>query len=90
MVSLKKAMDVPENIRHEVNVEEILIPSNDLIIMKPDRKADVALIQMTQKHSGKLFVCSDGKRQLLGLISKTEIMNVASERKEYVNATNRS
>lgn len=90
MVSLKKAMDVPENIRPKVKVEEIMIPSNDLIIMVPDRKADEALMQMTQKHSGKVFVCSDGKRQLLGLISKTDIMNVASERQEYVNATSRA
>jgi hypothetical protein len=68
-----------------------LIPTfNDLIIMTPDRKADEALMQMTQKHSGKVFVCSDGKKQLLGLISKTDIMNVASERQEYVKATNRS
>ena len=54
MVSLKKAMDVPENIRHEVKVEEIMIPSNDLIIMTPDRKADEGLMQMTQKHSGSI------------------------------------
>jgi Zn-dependent protease/predicted transcriptional regulator len=90
MVSLKEAMDVPEQVRHEVKVEEIMTPSNDLIIMTPDRKADEALMQMTQKHSGKVFVCSDDKSQLLGLISKTDIMNVASERQEYVKATNRS
>jgi CBS domain-containing protein len=40
---------------------------------------------MTRRHIGKVFVC-DKEGKLLGLISKTDIMNVVNERKEYVEA----
>jgi Zn-dependent protease/predicted transcriptional regulator len=87
MVNLKEAMDVPENKRFDVKVEEIMTPSSNLIILTPERKADEALMQMTRKHMGKVFVCTDDKKKLLGLVSKTDIMNVASERQEYVRAS---
>lgn len=90
MINLKELMDVPENKRHEVRVEEIMTPRSSLIILTPDRKADEALMQMTRRHKGKVLVCSGGERKLLGLVSKTDIMNVASERQEYVQASKRS
>lgn len=85
MVTLKEVMDVPEDRRHKVKVEEIMMPRKHLIILTPDRKADEALMQMTRRHMGKVFVC-DKEGKLLGLISKTDIMNVVNERKEYVQA----
>ncbi|MGI8719196.1 MAG: site-2 protease family protein [Nitrososphaeraceae archaeon] len=90
MVNLKEVMDVPENKRHEAKVEEIMTPRSNLIILTPDRKADEALMQMTRRHMGKVFVCSGGERKLAGLVSKTDIMNVANERQEYVQASKRS
>jgi Zn-dependent protease/CBS domain-containing protein len=85
MVTLKEVMDVPEDRRHKVKVEEIMMPRKHLIILTPDTKADEALTQMTRRHMGKVFVC-DKEGKLLGLISKTDIMNVVNERKEYVQA----
>jgi len=90
MVNLKEVMDVPENKRHDGKVEEIMTPRSNLIILTPDRKADEALMQMTRRHMGKVFVCSGGERKLLGLVSKTDIMNVATERQEYAQASKRS
>jgi CBS domain-containing protein len=59
-----------------------MIPAGDLVVMQPDRKADEALMEMTRTHTGKVFVC-DVEGTLLGLVSKTDIMNVASERQDY-------
>jgi Zn-dependent protease/predicted transcriptional regulator len=82
MVTLKNAAEVPSEKRQQTRVGEIMILAGDLAIMAPDRRADEALQQMTRTRIGKVFVC-DPDRKLLGLVSKTDIMNVASERQEY-------
>jgi predicted transcriptional regulator len=40
------------------------------------------LMKMTRTRIGKVFVC-DPQGVLLGLVSKTDIMNMASERQEF-------
>jgi predicted transcriptional regulator len=60
-----------------------MIPKDSLIVMEPNRKADEALMQMTRRHMGKVFICEENGR-FLGLISKTDIMNVVHERQEYI------
>jgi CBS domain-containing protein len=40
---------------------------------------------MTRKQMARVFVC-DEEGRLIGLVSKTDIMNAASERKEYMKA----
>jgi len=85
MISLKQILDVPEYKRHQVNVEEIMTPRSDLIVMSSERKADEALMQMSRRHLGKVFV-QDNNGKLVGLISKSDIMNVADEKKEFVEA----
>jgi Zn-dependent protease/CBS domain-containing protein len=82
MVMLKNATDVPDEKRQHTRAGDIMIPSSDLAVMTPDRKADEALQRMTRTRVGKVFVC-DASGRLLGLVSKTDIMNVASERQEY-------
>jgi CBS domain-containing protein len=62
-----------------------MIPKTNLIIMNPNRTADDVLIQMTRKQMARVFVCNEEGR-LIGLVSKTDIMNAASERKEYMKA----
>ena len=89
MVTLKEVMDVPEYKRQEINAEKIMIPRNSLIVMESNRMADEALAQMTRRHIGKVFVSDKEGKKLLGLISKTDIMNVAAERREYVEAVKR-
>lgn len=89
MVTLKEVQDVPEYKRQEINVEEIMIPRNRLIVMESNRMADEALAQMTRRHMGKVFVSDKEGKKMLGLISKTDIMNVAAERRAYVEAVKR-
>jgi CBS domain-containing protein len=50
--------------------------------MLPSKRADEALVIMARTHIGKIFVC-DSQGVLLGLVSKTDIMNVASERQDF-------
>lgn len=89
MVTLKEVQDVPEYKRQKINVEEIMIPRNRLIVMESNRMADEALAQMTRRHMGKVFVSDKEGKKMLGLISKTDIMNVAAERRAYVEAVKR-
>jgi Zn-dependent protease/CBS domain-containing protein len=89
MVTLKEVQDVPEDKKHDISVEEIMIPRDSLIVMESNRMADEALAQMTRRHMGKVFVTDKGGKKLLGLISKTDIMNVAAERREYVGSIKR-
>jgi Zn-dependent protease/CBS domain-containing protein len=89
MVTLKEVMNVPEHKRQDIKVEEIMIPRNSLIVMESNRMADEALAQMTRRRMGKVFVSDKEGKKLLGLISKTDIMNVAAERREYVQAVKR-
>jgi Zn-dependent protease/predicted transcriptional regulator len=83
MITLKNATEVPdEKKRQHARARDVMIPVGDLAVMAPDRRADEALQQMTRTRIGKVFVC-DSDNRLLGLVSKTDIMNVASERQEY-------
>jgi CBS-domain-containing membrane protein len=82
MVTLKRVQETPEDKREELTAGEIIIPLEDLVVMLPSRSADEALMKMTRTHIGKVFVC-DPQGVLLGLVSKTDIMNMASERQEF-------
>ena len=50
--------------------------------MLASRSADEALMKMTRTRIGKVFVC-DSQGVLLGLVSKTDIMNMVSERQGF-------
>jgi Zn-dependent protease/CBS domain-containing protein len=83
MVTLKEILNVPENQRERIRVQDIMIPQKYLAVMEPHAQAEKALLQMVQKRVGKVFVCdNDGK--LLGVVSKTDIIELAGERQKYL------
>src|ERR687889_2548945 len=82
LVTLKKVHEIPEDKRQQLTAGEIMIPLEDLVVMLPSRSAEEALMKMTRTRIGKVFVC-DSQGILLGLVSKTDIMNLASERQEF-------
>lgn len=83
MITLKSILDIPENKRHDVKVGDVMISAKYLAIVKTDMQADKALLQMIQKRVGKVYVCdTDGK--LLGVVSKTDIIEIAGERQRYL------
>lgn len=85
MITLKAVLNVPENQRESVQVQDIMIPPKYLAIMEPHAKAEKALLHMIQKRVGKVFVC-DNDGRLLGVVSKTDIIELASERQKYFHS----
>jgi predicted transcriptional regulator len=82
MVSLKRVHEIPEEKRQQLTAGEIMIPLEALVVMLESRSADEALMKMTRTRIGKVFIC-DPQGILLGLASKTDIMNMVSERQEF-------
>ncbi|MGE5683768.1 MAG: site-2 protease family protein [Nitrososphaerota archaeon] len=82
LVTFKDAFNTSEAKRDSAYVKEIMIPANNLI-MPPFGHADEALMKMTNRPVRKIFICDDEKK-LLGLVSKTDIMDTAMQRKEYM------
>ncbi len=82
LVTLKRVYEIPEDKRQQLTAGEMMIPLEDLVVMLSSRSADEALMKMTRTRIGKVFVC-DPQGILLGLVSKTDIMNVVGERQEF-------
>jgi predicted transcriptional regulator len=82
MVTLKRVHEIPEEKRQQLTAGEIMIPLEDLVVMLSSRSADEALMKMTRTRIGKVFVC-DPQGVPLGLVSRTDIMNMVSERQEF-------
>jgi len=84
MVTFKDAWNVSEDKRDIVKARDIMIPVTNLIVMQQNRTANEALIQMTRKGVGKVFVCNEDGKKLIGLVSKTDLINAVTERKDYM------
>lgn len=89
MVTLAKLMTVPEGDLAKVSVKEIMLPVTELIVMEEDMTGEAALDQMTRRKIGKVFVC-DKRSKLIGLVTKTDILNVEMERAEIARALSRT
>lgn len=87
MIKNTDALKVEESQRNKTNIKDVMIPKNDLIISHSDEKMDEAFMQMIKKRQGKVFVCDIHDNKLLGIISKTDLLTVASERQEYFQST---
>lgn len=83
MITLRGILNVPENQRENVRVQDIMIPLRYLAVMESHAQAEKAILQMVQKRVGKIFVC-DAEGKLLGVVSKTDIIELASERQKYL------
>jgi Zn-dependent protease/predicted transcriptional regulator len=83
MVTFKDAWGIPESKKRIVKAKDIMISkANLIVIIDSNRKADNILMQMSRKRTGKAFVCNE-QGKLIGIISKTDVMNIVAERKEY-------
>ena len=100
-------MNVSEENRGSVKVEEVMIEKKNLAIMSPDKTADIALNTIMEENKSRIYVCQNpsiGNRikrndrmqqqmvvadstvksdRLVGIVSKTDILNIAKERMEY-------
>jgi CBS domain-containing protein len=106
-ITAKDAMSISEKNRESVKVEEVMIKKKNLVIMSPDKTADVALNTIMEENKSRIYVCENpsveksSKRtekmqqqmtmtyttirsdRLVGIVSKTDILNLAKERMEY-------
>jgi Zn-dependent protease len=82
LVTFKEASNTAEDKRDDIHVKEIMIPVNNLI-MPPLGEADEALMKMAKRPVRRIFVC-DQEGKLLGLVSKTDIMDISIQRKEFM------
>jgi Zn-dependent protease len=110
-ITAKDAMSVSEKNRESVKVEEVMIHKKNLVIMSPNKTADIALNTIVEENKSRIYVCenpsvgkSSNKRtekmqqqmmmtystvkldRLVGIVSKTDILNVAKERMEYTDS----
>lgn len=111
-ITAKDAMSVSEKRRESMTVEEIMIEKKNLVIMSPDKTADIALNTIMEENKSRIYVCENpsiGKTssikrtekmqeqmimtystiksdRLVGIVSKTDILNVAKERMEYTES----
>jgi Zn-dependent protease/predicted transcriptional regulator len=88
MITLKKLLQIGEAQRTKSTAAEVMIPRDDLPIMSADALADAALMQMAKTKIGKVFVC-DKEGKLIGLVSKSDLLNVETERQEITQTLKR-
>ena len=101
-VTAKQALKVPEHSRDRIKIQEIMVPKDQLIVMRSNRSADDALRRMFRENKSRIFICAEDKevrgievgreeetqqrQKLIGLISKTDILNIAKQREEFDKA----
>ena len=67
-------------------VSEMMIPVSELIVMNPDKEVNDALKQLFRKRMSRVFI-EDKQSQLVGLVSKSDILHIAQERKEFLQSS---
>ena len=89
MITLKGIMNIADEQRRKMDVKNMMIPAKYLATMQPDTETEKALLEMVQKRVGKVFVC-DENGKLLGVVSKTDIIEAAGERQKYLQTIERT
>jgi len=88
MVTLAKVLAISDQNPH-ARVEDFMIPRNQIVIMNENMTAEDAMSQMTTKRIGKVLVCNEAN-ELIGLVSKTDLLNVEIERQEIEDVLKKS
>ena len=82
LITLDLARAIPEHKRMYTTVDDIMIPRNEMIVMDANDNAEEALNKMALRKMNILFI-SNGEGDIAGLVTKTDILNIAAERKKY-------
>jgi predicted transcriptional regulator len=85
LITLTVARAIPEHKWMNTIVDDMMIPRNDLIIMDANNNADQALNKMAIRKMNIVFI-SNAEGDITGLVTKTDILNIAAERKKYFDA----
>ena len=88
LVTLPTATSIPEEKRKVTVVDDIMVARGDLIVMDLNKNAYKALNEMARRKMNMVFVCNaEGKIE--GLVTKTDILNIAAERQKYFQTLTR-
>jgi len=82
LITLDLARAIPEHKRMDTTVDDIMIPRDELILMDAHSNAEETLNKMALRKMNILFI-SNGEGDIAGLVTKTDILNIAAERKKY-------
>ena len=85
LITLNIAKAIPEPKRQYTLVEDIMIQRNELIIVDANRNAHEALNEMARRKMNIVFV-SNEEGNIVGLVTKTDILNIVAERQKYFHA----
>lgn len=58
-ITAKDAMSVSEKNRERVKVEDIMVGKKNLVIMSPDKTADIALNTIMEENRSRIYVCEN-------------------------------
>ena len=58
-ITAKDAMSISEKNREGVKVEEVMIDKKNLVIMSPDKTADIALNTIMEENKSRIYVCEN-------------------------------
>ena len=83
MVTTDNVSNKDEREIGEKKVVDVMIPVSDLILMSQDKEVNDALKELFRKGMSRIFIV-DKQSQLIGLVSKSDILNLAQERKEFL------
>jgi Zn-dependent protease/predicted transcriptional regulator len=67
-------------------VQDLMIPTSEVIVMSENKEVNDALMQLFRKGMSRIFIVNN-QSQLIGLVSKTDILNLAQEREEFLRTT---
>jgi len=81
MVTTDDILEKEESL-FEKKTMDIMQPLSNLIVMKSDMQVNNALEQLVRKRMNRIFVVDDDFK-LIGIVSKTDILNAAQERADY-------
>ena len=67
-------------------VVDVMISVSELIVMSQDKEVNDALKELFRKGMSRIFII-DKQSQLIGLVSKSDILNLAKEKQEFLQSS---
>lgn len=86
MVTTENISNKDEREIGEKKVVDVMIPVSDLILMSQDKEVNDALKELFRKGMSRIFIV-DKQSQLIGLVSKSDILNLAQERQKFLQSS---
>ncbi len=86
MVTTENISNKDEREIGDKKVVDVMIPVSDLILMSQDKEVNDALKELFRKGMSRIFIV-DKQSQLIGLVSKSDILNLAQERQKFLQSS---